>query len=160
MEYYSVILLPRLVHITGKPRAAFRWCKLWPALLKLMKKNKQTACDSPYDVSMLTEVKCESKNKEQKTKSTRVYPFTANLKRCCQKESNFKNTNDSWHVMTADGTFRHSFSALRAGDHMATLQKNAVNHGIHAHFANIDFWTALLFRCCKTNKHNVSKLLS
>lgn len=37
-----------------------------------------------------------------------------------------------YNVLSADGALTHPLAALGAGDHVAALQQDAVNHGVHA----------------------------
>lgn len=54
---------------------------------------------------------------------------------------------NSRHVVTTDGTLGHASAALRTGNHMAAFEEDAVNDGIHADFAEIDFGGDVLIRC-------------
>lgn len=36
------------------------------------------------------------------------------------------------HILAADGTLAHALAALGAGDHVPTLEQDAVNDGVHA----------------------------
>lgn len=41
------------------------------------------------------------------------------------------------HVLPADGALVHALAALGAGDHVATLQQNAVNGRVHADLTQV-----------------------
>lgn len=43
----------------------------------------------------------------------------------------------SHNVLPADGTLAHPLAALGAGDHVTTLQEDAVDHGVHADPAQV-----------------------
>ena len=51
------------------------------------------------------------------------------------------------NVLPADGAFIHPLATLGAGDHVAALKQNAVDHGVHADPAEVVVvnrqWTAL-----------------
>jgi len=51
--------------------------------------------------------------------------------------SGTKDVNDARDVTSTDGAFRESFAAVRTGHHVATLQQDTVNDGVHAHLAQV-----------------------
>lgn len=48
-----------------------------------------------------------------------------------------EDVHGSHNVLPADGTLAHPLAALGAGDHVTTLQEDAVDHGVHADPAQV-----------------------
>lgn len=52
--------------------------------------------------------------------------------------SGFEDSDYSHNVLAAYGTLGEPFAALGAGDHVATLEENAINKTLHAYFAQVE----------------------
>lgn len=48
-----------------------------------------------------------------------------------------EDVHGSHNVLPADGTLAHPLTTLGAGDHVTTLQEDAVDHGVHADPAQV-----------------------
>lgn len=46
--------------------------------------------------------------------------------------SGLEHVHSAYHVLPADGTLAHALATLGAGDHVPTLEQDAVNDSIHA----------------------------
>lgn len=46
--------------------------------------------------------------------------------------SGLEHVHGAHHILPADGTLAHALAALGAGDHVATLEQDTVDDGIHA----------------------------
>lgn len=72
-------------------------------------------------------------------------PVGDNLSLCTQI-SRSEDVHGSNHVLPADGTLVHAVPTLAACDHVAALQQNAVNGGVHADLAQVLLLAAGLSR--------------
>lgn len=55
----------------------------------------------------------------------------------CSGVLRFKDMHSPHNILPTDGALVHPFATFGAGDHVATLQKNAVNDSVHANSAEV-----------------------